>query len=379
MKTTKCLGINNVTEPTALEPGEFASAVNVFVGVAGKLSTRPPRTRIVLGVAGSPQQWGNRVLLLLNCDLVEMDEAGGNQRVIYPTLGPNRVWYAELPDGRMAFSNGLINGLIAPGGVATPWGLPTPEDCGSGMAGGTRYQITYVRNSDGLEGPPAYSADLIDPTKSIVGLPQLPGFAINVYFAPYGGEAFLAGSTTTDTFAPTGAELGPQYLGHGLSAPPVGTQLTVWGSRVLIAEGSVLWATRPLQPELCDKTTDFVQFPDPITLVYGTGEGIFVGTTRVVYFLEGKTFDALSMDEVSDAPATLGSVVPIDLSELNDKARPQSASTGAVCIIGGVPSLLTGSGEVTPLTAETYQRDLSEVYATARPCDGHLQYIAAPA
>ena len=378
MKVKEFLGINNVADRTRLAPGEFTVATNVDVGARGNLYTRPARTRVTTGVAGSVRKWGSEVLALLNNDLVAINAAGTVQRTIYNTLGYTRVWYAELPDGRMAFSNGLINGLISPGGVAVPWGISTPVDTGSGLAGGTRYQITYVRTSDGLEGPPAYSPDRIDTTQSIVGLPVLAGHTINVYFAPYGEQAFYAGSTATDTFIQTAPQMGAQFIGNGLSAPPVGTQLTAWRSRILIADGKVLWATRPMQPELCDMTADFIQMPDPITLVHGVNSGVFVGTTNGVYFLAGETFGALTMVQIATGPATLGSLVVIDATELKAEAQPKGSAYAALCIVNGVITMLAESGSITPLTADTYKVDVAEVHATTRQRNGFVQYIAAP-
>ena len=376
MKTETFRGINNVSESTALKPGEFSAATNVIIGTSGKLSTRPARTLVATGTAASPRRWLGQVIALLDSDLVAMSEAGAVQRVVYPSLGYTRVWYAQLPDGRLAFSNGLINGLVSPGGVAVAWGVPTPVDAGFGVAGGTRYHVTYVRSSDGLEGPPTYSTDLIDPATSIVGLPQLAGHTINVYFAPYGEAAFYAGSTPSDTFLKPAGELGAQFIGSGLGAPSVGTQLTVWRSRVLIADGSVLWATKPLQPELCDLTQDFVQMPAPITLLYGADNGIFVGTTQATYFLTGDTFGQLALRMIAPGPATLGSIVEIDASGLSDKVRPEGVLRVGVCIINGSICMLAG-GSVVPLTSSAYRRTMTEVYATARLYGGHLQYLAA--
>lgn len=133
-------------------------------------------------------------------------EAGVVLRTVYPTFGYTRVWCAKLPDGRVAFSNGLIQGLCT-ASTTQLWGVPTPVDAGVGIDGGTLYQITYVRDSDRLEGPPLYG-NLIDTTQAIIGLPQLAGHSINVYFAPYGDTMFLAGSTSTDTYLHGGGPLG---------------------------------------------------------------------------------------------------------------------------------------------------------------------------
>lgn len=378
MKTDAFLGINNVANTEAHKPGEFVAARNVFVGAGRKLLSKPSRGLIAAGIAASPYRWLGQIVVVLNSDLVLMSEAGVVQRILYPSMGYTRVWYAELADGRLAFSNGLIQGLVSPGGVAVAWGIQRPANAGFGLSlsSGVRHHITYVRSSDGLEGPPTYGTDLIDPSASIVGLPELAGHTINVYFAQYGEEAFYVGSTATDTFLRSSDQVGPQYIGTGLEAPPVGTQLATWRSRILLADGSVLWATKPLQPEMCDVTRDFVQMPDTITLVYGIDGGIYVGTAHGLYFLAGDTLGALTVRLLAPGPVTLGSLVEVDASELQAEARPQAALRVGLCIVNGIICMLAG-GAMAPLTEQTYKRSESEVYATVRWCNGHLLYLAA--
>jgi hypothetical protein len=261
--------------------------------------------------------------------------------------------------------------------TTSDWGIPAPVDAGVGAPGSTLYQITYVRLSDGLEGPPTYGT-LIDTTDTVVGLPIRSGYSINIYFAPYGEEMFFAGSTLTDIFLHGGTPLGAQHLGHGLGQPPVGRLLAAWASRMLIADGSVLWATRPFQPELCDLTQDFVQIPDPITLVYGNSDGVFVGTDRGMYFLAGTAFGELKAQSIAAGNVVLGSGVEVDLNYLNEKARPNGTQQGALCLLDGAVHLIYGNGQIVGLTSNRYRSTATEVHATVRLRDGSMQYLAAP-
>lgn len=376
MKVSEFRGINNVVDSTRLKTGEMIAATDVDIGETANLLSRRGRVQLQSGAAHSPYEAPFGTLVVIDNNLMLLDAAGATVRMVYDTLGYTRVWYATLPDGRVAFSNGLIQGLTT-ATETTEWGTPAPADPGEGISGATPYQITYVRTSDGREGPPVYGPP-IDTTQAIIGLPQRDGFSINVYFAPYGGAMFLAGSTATDTFQHGGAALGPQFVGTGLAPPPVGTQMAVWGARVLLAEGRTLWATRPLQPELCDLTRDFIQFEGDITLVYGTGEGIFVGTTRALYFLKGEVFSELRMEGIVVAPVVLGSLVEFPLSYLAEDARPKDGADGALCIVDGYVYLLHGGG-ASALTAQKYRTTATEVFSTVRLRDGVMQYLAAPA
>jgi hypothetical protein len=377
VKIKSFAGINNVADETRLAPGEMSAATNVDIGANGNLLSRRGRTPLHAGLAGSVFEAPFGVFALIDNNLVLLDEDGTLLRVVYDTIGYTRVWYVTLPDGRVAFSNGLVNGL-ATLTTTTDWGVPTPVDAGVGAEGPTLYQITYVRTSDGLEGPPSYGT-LIDTTQTIVGLPQRSGYSINVYFAPYGEEMFLAGNTTTDSYLHGGTTLTTQHLGQGLSQPPAGILLHSWASRVLIADGSTLWATRPFQPELIDLTQDFLQFPDSITLIYGNSDGIFVGTQTSMYFAAGTVFSELKAQAIAQGPVALGSSVEVDLSYLNEKVRPSNTLQGALCLLDGAVHLLHGSSQILGLTSNRYRNTATEVYATTRLRDGVMQYIAAPA
>lgn len=377
MKVTSFSGINNVADTTRLSPGEMTAATNLDISQRGKLLSRRGRTRLATGSASSVFEAPFGIFALIGNDLMLLDTSGAEIRTVYETLGYTRVWYALLPDGRVAFSNGLIQGLASLTETTT-WGLPIPVDSGFGVTGSTPYMITYVRLSDGLEGAPFYGEN-IDTTQDIVGLPALSGYRINVYFAPYGEAMFLAGSTITDTFPATLGQLGAQWTGHGLGHLPVGIMPTVWNSRVLVADGSTVWATRPMQPELCDLTRDFLQLPDTVTMLYGNDAGLFVGTTTEMYFMAGLVFDQLKAQSIARGRVALGSCVETSLSYLNEKVRPRGALHGALCLLDGAVHLVAEGGEIISLTSDRYRTDATEVHATVRLRDGVLHYLAAPA
>ncbi len=368
------LGINNVEDSTRLKPGQMLVASNV--DIAGTLLSRRGRALRKAGAAHSLFEASFGLLAVVDNDLLLLDDDGTELRLVYDTIGYTRVWYTELADGRVAFANGLISGL-ATASATTAWGLPVPPDAGVGIAGDTPYMVTFVRLSDGRESAPTYGTMSIDTTQWIIGLPTLAGHTLNVYLAPYGEAMFLAGSTSTDTWTPTGDPLGPQFVGGVVDTPPVGTILATWHARTLIADGSVLWATRPFQPDLCDRTRDFVQMPADITLLYGTGAGLFVGTSKALHFLGGTDFGELQMRTVTRGLVTKGSAVEIDTAYL--PAEMRAGGRGALCIVDSVLTLLTGDGQAVPLTANRYRREVEEVWATTRLRDGTLQYLASPA
>lgn len=376
MQIKTFLGINNVADTMRLKPGELTAATDVDVESTGKLRARLGHTPMVTGTtAHSVFEAPFGVFCVVDNDLKLFNSAGTLLRTVYVGLGHLRVWYIVLPDGRVGFSNGLIKGL-ATLTATTDWGMPTPVDAGSGAPGSTPYMITYVRLSDGLEGPPAYGYD-IDPAQDVVGLPVRSGYSINLYIAPAGAK-LLAGNTTTDRITPS-STYGAVYVEPPLTAPPTGILMTMFGPRVLLAEGNVVWATHPFRPDLCDVSKDFMQFPEPVTLIYGIEQaGVFIGTTKNMYFASGSTLEQLKLQPIAATPVVKGSGVEIDTPFLPEKLRPANVQQGMLCIIDGFIQLISGSGEITPLTAQRYRTEYTEVYATARIRNGVLQYLAAP-
>jgi hypothetical protein len=119
----KFTGINNVLPSHRLKPTELAIARNVDLGNSGEIRRRTGYTQVSEVCHKNLWQAGNYMLAVSNHDLVRTD--GITQQVLYPSLGPDRVWYCSLPDGSTTFSNGLINGIVNSTGTGiSPWSAP---------------------------------------------------------------------------------------------------------------------------------------------------------------------------------------------------------------------------------------------------------------
>ncbi|AFU45468.1 hypothetical protein C380_08830 [Acidovorax sp. KKS102] len=385
----KFSGINNVLASHRLGGSELAAATNVDAGLSGDLIRRVGYDEALDTCHKNLHQADGFMLATVDGgDLIAMDAAGGSRTTLYPSLGPSRVWYCNLPDGRTTFSNGLING-IASGSAATAWGVPIPADLGaltplSGdlFPGDYQYQLTYVRLSDGLEGGPIYSNPTPVPDGGILltGLPVLEGHKINVYLTSANGDqAYLAGSAFNDSFA---------YLGKNealvlpcrtdfLQPMPVGTVTAFWRGRVLTAVGPVLYASKTNSWELCDMRRDFKQFSGDLTLIQPVDGGIFVGTTKELAFLAGTEFDKLAYTRVLDGPVVLGSGVAVR-GELVQRGQGAGQGAAMVCIAGRGIVAGFSDGGISRMTEGRYATDVTEVAATFRMVGGAPQYLAVP-
>lgn len=376
----KFTGINNVQPSARLKESDLASAVNVDIGLDNEIRRRQGYSQVSEQCHKNLWQASGFMLATCNGDLVRTD--GVTLTVLQQSLGVERVWYCNLPDGRTTFSNGLISG-ITDGAAVTKIGVPIPAGVGvatpvSGelAPGQYRWAVTHVRLSDGLEGGAAYSApvDLADGGLLLTALPIEAGYGLNVYIS--NGEAFYrAGSASGGNFS---------YLGKNdaLILPlrtdqiypmPVGTVTAFWRGRLLTAVGNVLWASLTNNWEHCDIRRDYKQFSAPITLVQPVDGGIYVGTQDELAFLSGQQWDSLTYTQKRPGPVVLGSGVEVPGQKLG-----AGAARAMVCISDGELVAGLGDGSVKEMAPDRYKTSAQEVAATFREVNGVPQYIAVP-
>lgn len=162
-------GINNVSEPECMETQELVTAVDVDVGVDLEIRRRGGFSQLSEVCHKNVHEGqGYALATRFGGELVTWAEGASPDTAtsLHPSLGVARVWYCNLPDGRTAFSNGLIHG-ITDGQRALEWGVPVPQLLGASTQvagklprGEYRYALTYTRLADGLEGGAVYSAPL---------------------------------------------------------------------------------------------------------------------------------------------------------------------------------------------------------------------------
>jgi hypothetical protein len=385
MKLTSFLGINNVEPTERLKPGELVSATNVDVTLTGQVRRR---SGFALETAGAHSSLFEGTSLALGVastgSLVNLD--GGAVLRAGMGLAP-RVWFCELPDGRVVFSNGVAHGIASAAG-ATDFGIPLPANLGTfgdiagDLAPGRyRWQLTHVRLADGVEGGPSYAApvDIVDGGFSLMDVPQLDGHSTNVYLTTANGDApYFAGNTTTSMFTfigKNGLLVRPCYT-DDMGPPPVGILHAYWRGRVLLAVGGALIATRPQQWELCDPEKDIRMFPGTVSLIQPVEGGIWIGTDKELAFLEGSQFDALVYRHVIKGRVVLGSGVTVDGDQVT-RAQGRASGTAMVCIADGMLVAGYNDGGAQRLAEGRYTTAATEVVATFRRERGVPQYLAS--
>lgn len=379
-------GINNVIPEKRLSGTDLLQARDVNIGITGEISRRAGFTEVSTDCHKNLHQGNGFKLATMGSRLVAI-QPDGTRLALHESIGPERVWYCNLPDGRTTFTNGLVHG-ITDGLDCVDLTVPTPQSLGAvdqalGALdpGDYRYYLTYVRLSDRLEGPASSSAPVSLPNGGLRldGLPERDGYAINVYLSSRDGDqAYLAGTTTANTFQFDGrnSELVLACRTLGAQAFPVGTFTAFWKGRLLVAQGNVLWASRPNALHLTN-WRDFRAMPAAITAIQAVDDGIYVGTTEDLVWLGGATFEGLAYTETRRGAVVPGSGVsaPGKKLKFGDGA---GNGTGMLCIAGGEVVAGFSGGQTTALTSNRYNTQATEVCATFREIDGIPQYIAIP-
>lgn len=388
MKFAKFSGINNVLASERLDSKSLTVARNVDFDLTGAAWRR--QGYALANPLCHRNLWQGRGFLLATTDAQGLVALQGAARAdVYPAIGPERVWYTNLPTGETLFSNGLVQGLTS-GGVAKPLGVKPPEGRGaftsvpgSLFPGKYQWHLTHVRLSDSLESGTTFggSADVTEGGILLTGLPVREGHVTNIYLTGADGD--------TPFFAATAAGPACSFVGENstltlpcrtaqLTPLPTGTVSAFWRGRVLVAAGRVLAASRPNQYSLHDPRRDIKQLESPITMIQPVEAGVFVGTETELAFLRGTDFDSLVYTRVCEGRVALGSGVRVPGYKLQ-RGDGVGSGEAMLCIAAG--SIVSGfdDGSTNFITDGRYHTDVLEVHATYREVRGVPQYVAVPA
>jgi hypothetical protein len=166
-----------------------------------------------------------------------------------------------------------------------------------------------------------------------------------------------------------------KVAGKLLGAPPNGEYLAEHNGRIYIGYGRTIWATELFYPNYVDKTRTFLHFEHDVGGIADVADGLFVGTTKGIYFLSGE-FGQMQRRMVSPYGIVPGSMVRVAADRLNPevangaKRAVMMMTTDGVCV--GLDS-----GQFTNLSGGRFEFPQAEsATAMLREIDGFSQYVA---
>lgn len=147
------------------------------------------------------------------------------------------------------------------------------------------------------------------------------------------GAWFSPVYTPTDTLGEVGGSL--------LGDPPKATQIEAYKGRIYLARGKMLWATELFRYHYIDRTRGFFQFEHEITFLAAMGDGLYVGTTGGLYFMQG-TFETFKLQQLTTSAVLPGSGVFVPTNLVHPQARNQDMPTGLACLVMTNDGLVAG-------------------------------------
>jgi hypothetical protein len=169
------------------------------------------------------------------------------------------------------------------------------------------------------------------------------GKITNGIWSPWGNDG--AGQWVSPVTRPT--ETLGEIRGRRLTAPPHATSLEAYKGRIYLAHGRVLWATELYLYDHVDKTRNFMQFEADITMIAAVGDGLYVGTTDELLFIQGTMQAGMQLTHVIPSGVVAGSCVTVPYSKSVPQARTTTVPEGAG------PMFMTNAGIVVGLDSGT--------------------------
>lgn len=349
-------GVDQVSAETSLIPGAARRIVNLdvhqgTVEAGGRLSARSQVQRVISGsnvhslyaAEHNTCYVDSGDLYLLGQDMVPVLLRSG--------VGNEQMHYTEIA-GVTFYSNGVVTGTVVNGADA-PWGLPIPAGpVASALAYGGLdagvYMVAYTyMDAEGRESGATQTAVVTVATGGGILLASPTGgtgagqggnghgyghshqygqgndssaasgtgYTTRVYVSPANGENLYwshdippgAATSYVGVHQP-GKMLMTQYM---TPMPPC-KHLESYNGRIYAAIDNVLIATQALNYDLTRPSTDFVVFPDPITMVASVVDGVYVGTRHNMTFLDGNDLPLFKTRPADQLPPIEDSDIAVD-------------------------------------------------------------------
>lgn len=364
---------------------DLVEAVNVDIDDSGRVSRRVGQTMKVAGAAHS---------LWAEDDLCLFVQGGALKRLhsdytteTLRTGMSDTVHYVKVND-RVYWTDGAQTGMVALG-VAQNWGMPIEYNqpnavVGAGVmrAGTYLYAMTKI-GPDGQESGTgmAVRVDLpVDSGLTFSWPTDIDADSVAIYLSEPNSEVLYRALTEhaangTAVFA--GGALALPLNTQWLDSPPTGQCLTYHRGRIYIATGAFLYATDAVGYNYVD-LRDYLAIDNTmIRFIAGVTHGLYVGTEKAVYFLQGDKLDELTSNSVVDSFGVAGSAIIVDgFAATGDKAL--AGNQCAMFATGLGICMGTPDGVVTNLTLDRFQTTMGRIGAAVFRSGATLnQYLLA--
>ena len=319
------LGIDMLSNETALINGTVREAVNVDIDRAGRFRRRAGQTLRVPGY-GYHSIWGSQqrgiVLVGKNNELYRLKKDFTTEFVA-SLNSAELLSYTEY-NGNIYWTNRTTIGWIPSDSMeARPVGVPVPETAPTlSASNGTLSPGTYAVVISFLddrreEGGTTEVQTIHLPNGGGIKLDNLPvinGWFIRIYITDPDSSVFHRSDeipavfpSYTVTQIAKGGDCNTQFL----RPMPPGEFITWLAGRLYTAKDNVLYFSEAMRPHQYDPAHNFISFSGQISFIESVTDGIYVGDSRGVWFLLGTDPTKFEMRFVSPHRAVKRSSVKV--------------------------------------------------------------------
>jgi len=219
--------------------------------------------------------------------------------VVRSGLTPGRpVSWCRLPDGRVAWSNGIEIGFIERDVSTAPLATPNPAPSVATSSGGALhagvYQVAITAvDLDGRESGATWPVQVQVADSGRIEITNLPGTLVSIYLSPLNGDMlYHAVSTTASSYV---LPLIPSALGRqldtiGLAPLPPGRIVRYYHGRLLTADSAQLCYSEPFAHWLYHPLRNRIPIAG-LTLVEPVEGGLYLATQDKTWWLPGADVD----------------------------------------------------------------------------------------
>jgi hypothetical protein len=367
MKTvqiTARAGIRNDVSTERFGASDLLTGKNIDVDETGKVFRRLGSAKLADGAHHSLWSDGSsntffvrsgNLYRWLPSGSTELVAAGVEKDVVYAAVN-NRVF---LSDNKRA--------LVVDEAGCRQWGVTPPlptfsvqSTAGDMKAGTYGVTLVFVRDDGHESGAPTGLFITLKENQGILlgNLPVSDNPRVThkrVYLTAPDGEVFYASgmypnsdtSATIRSIPSTSMTLRTQFKTCASAGQIVGH----FGGRSFVADGQVLSISDPFDYELFDMRTGFAMMEAPITLVAPVSDGVYIGTTKEIVFVQGFDPTEWALQLVAPYGAIRGTLVYPANDQVTDKGIQNIVamwfSQRGVCIGAS-------SGEMVNLTSNRF-------------------------
>ena len=135
---------------------------------------------------------------------------------------------------------------------------------------------------------------------------------------------------------------------------PKAKHICYYRGRIYMSVERVLWATEMYAYDWIDRTRNFMPLDEDITMVQPVADGIYVGTERTIYFLQGSISEGFKVVNLLDVGVIDGADVVMPADRVHPAGRQGPVRAGSAVVFMTEDGMYAGfdSGEIYNLTID---------------------------